>query len=414
MANEATISLCMIVKDESEWIGKCLAAAKGLVGQMVVVDTGSSDNTVEIAKGLGAEVYHFEWNDDTSAARNEGLKHATGDWILVLDADETIAASDFDRIKQLLAGSEYDGYALVQRNYANDTYREDFIWAVNDPYGESKGFTGWVPRLIVRLFRNKPEIRFEGIAHELVEGSIKKSGGKFCAIDIPIHHFKELKSQDYLKAKPGHYRRIGEKKLADEPNNARAWQEMGTVEREAGNFAKAKGYFQKAVELDGSMVEAWQGLGMCCSSLGDVDSAIAAFRKAIELNPEYPTAYFSLGVAYSRLGRLNDARDAIEEGLKRNPNDFNALTNLGAIYEQGGHPEIGAEILQQVVSIDKNNSRAFYNLGVALEKLGRNEEAANAYEKAAGLNYSNKGEALKRAATLRQYSGLGCAGGANA
>ncbi len=385
-----SISLCMIVKNEAEWIGKCLAAAKGLAGQVVVVDTGSSDNTVEITKKLGAEVYSFEWNDDTSAARNESLKHATGDWILVLDADEAISSSDFGRIKKLTADAECDGYALVQRNYTNDTYREDFIWAANDPYGESKDFAGWVPRLIVRLFRNNQRIRFEGIAHELVEPSIEKSGGKYAVSNIPIHHFKELKPQDYLKVKPDHYRRIGEKKLAAEPGNPRAWHEMGTVEREAGNFAKAKEYFEKAIELNPKMVEAYQSVGVCCSSLGDGDGAIAAFRKAIELNPAYPTPYFSLGVAYAEKRMLNEARDAIESGLRLQPGNFNAITNLGAIYEQGGHPEIAVKILQKVVEADKGNARAHYNLAVALEKLGKTDKAEEAYAKAAGLGYKRE------------------------
>ncbi|MBI2141601.1 tetratricopeptide repeat protein [Candidatus Woesearchaeota archaeon] len=399
-----TITLCMIVKNESAWIEKCISSVKGLVDQVIVIDTGSSDDTVEIAKKLGAEVYFFEWNDDTSAARNEGIKHARGDWILVLDADEAIAASDFDKIKRLISDNEYDGYSLVQRNYTNNTYREDFLWTINDTYEESEGFTGWVPRLIVRLFRNRTEIKFEGIAHELVEPSIERSGGKYAVVDVPIHHFKEKKSADYLKAKPEHYRRIGLKKIAADPNNPRSWMEMGTVEREAENFAKAKEYFEKAIELDSKFVEAYQSLGVCLSKLGELDSAIETFKKAVELNEHYPSPYFSLGVAYSRKGMLNAARDVIVEGLKRNPNDFNALTNLGAIYEQGGHPEKAVKILQQVVKVDNSNGRAFYNLGVALEKSNRHKEAAEAYEKAAELNYAKKAEALRRAQVLRSLS----------
>lgn len=399
-----SISLCMIVKNEAEFIERCINSVKGLVNQTVVVDTGSSDNTVEIAKRLGAEVYRFEWVDDFSVARNESLRHAKGDWILVLDADETIAASDLDRIKQLIADNEYDGYALMQRNYTNDTYREDFVWAVNDAYEESSGFTGWVPRLIVRLFRNKPEIRFEGVVHELVEGSIEKSGGKYFPADIPIHHFSALKAASVLAGKPAHYRRTVRKKLAAEPENPRAWHEMGTVEREAENFAKAKEYFEKAIELDDKFVEAYQSLGVCCSRLGELDKAIETFKKAIELNEHYPTPFFSLGVAYHRKGMLNAARDIIVEGLKRKPDDFNAMTNLGAIYEQGGNPEMAVEVLQRVVGIDRSNSRAFYNLGVALEKLGRFAEAVAAYEKAAELNYIKKDEALRRAQVLRSLS----------
>lgn len=396
------ITLCMIVKDEAMWVEKCLNSVKGLVSQVVVVDTGSSDDTVKIAQSLGAEVCRFDWNEDTAAARNEGLKRATGDWILVLDADETLSPADFDRIRLLTQLPEYDGFALVQRNYTNDTYREDFVFAVGDDYEESVGFAGWVPRLIVRLFRNKPEIRFEGIAHEIVEGSITKSGGKYFAADVPVHHFKELKPAAVLAEKVGHYRRMGMRKLNAEPFNPRAWLEMGTVEREAGDFEKAKFYFDGAIEVDQNMVEAWQGLGVCLGKLGDDDGAIAAFRKAIGISPAYPTPYFSLGVAYYRKGQLNDAKDALVEGLRIKPEDYNALSNLGAILEQGGYPEKAVEILQHVVGIDTQNSRAHYNLGVALEKLGRGSEAADAYLKAAGLGYHNSEEALKRARILKK------------
>src|SRR5437762_2853976 len=85
-----TISLCMIAKDEEETIGQSLASARAFVDEMIVVDTGSTDRTVEIAKAAGAKVFHFPWQNDFAAARNAAIEHATGDWILSLDADETL------------------------------------------------------------------------------------------------------------------------------------------------------------------------------------------------------------------------------------------------------------------------------------------------------------------------------------
>src|SRR4051794_40673333 len=82
------LSLCMIVKNESKHLANCLESVEGVVDEIIIVDTGSTDDTVEIAKSYGAKVYHYEWNDNFSDARNESIKYATGDWILVLDADE--------------------------------------------------------------------------------------------------------------------------------------------------------------------------------------------------------------------------------------------------------------------------------------------------------------------------------------
>ncbi|MBI2145577.1 tetratricopeptide repeat protein [Candidatus Woesearchaeota archaeon] len=400
----ATISLCMIAKDEEKHIGNAIGSVKPIVSQVVVVDTGSSDKTAEIAKAFGAEVYGFKWVDDFAAARNESLKYAKGDWVLVLDADETIAAADLEKIKALAASTEFDGFWLVGRYYTNDSYRQDFMSSLNDSYAESRGFAGWVPKLIVRLFRNKPQARFEGVVHESVADSIVRSGGKCVLANVPIHHYAELKGKESYERKAGFYRRLCEKKVVVEPDSPRAWFDLGIVERSALNFEKARECFERVIGLDGRFVEAFQSLGVCRSELGDLDGAIAAFSRAIELNPFYPTPYFSLGVAYARKRMLNEARDAILEGLKRNPSDFNALTNLGAIYEQGGHPEEAVRILQQVVSVDANNARAWYNLGVSLERTGRSLEAAAAYEKSAHLGYFRKDEALGKAAQLRGKS----------
>ena len=81
----------MIVKDEENYLEQCLSSAKGLADEIIIVDTGSKDKTKEIAKKFNAKVFDFKWNDDFSAARNESLKHATKDWILVLDADESLS-----------------------------------------------------------------------------------------------------------------------------------------------------------------------------------------------------------------------------------------------------------------------------------------------------------------------------------
>ncbi|MCH8018826.1 glycosyltransferase family 2 protein, partial [candidate division KSB1 bacterium] len=89
-SKKPSLSLCMIVKNEEEYLQECLESIEDVVDEIIVVDTGSTDRTVEIARQFDAEVHHIPWNDDFAAARNESIKHASGDWILQLDADERL------------------------------------------------------------------------------------------------------------------------------------------------------------------------------------------------------------------------------------------------------------------------------------------------------------------------------------
>lgn len=88
-----TIALCMIVKNEQEYLRRCLDSVKGKVDQIVIVDTGSTDETVNIAKEYTNDIHHMDWNNNFAAARNESIKYATTDYILVLDADEYLEES---------------------------------------------------------------------------------------------------------------------------------------------------------------------------------------------------------------------------------------------------------------------------------------------------------------------------------
>ena len=146
------ISLCMIAKNEQANLKKCLNSVKDLVDEIIIVDTGSTDKTKEIAKKFGAKIVDFKWKDDFSAARNECLKHATKDWILVLDADEAIDENGSKEIKELIK-KEYDAYLLPQINYSSSR-----AIAGLTPSGSSSEISGYYVSMICRLFRNKKRI----------------------------------------------------------------------------------------------------------------------------------------------------------------------------------------------------------------------------------------------------------------
>ncbi len=146
------LSVCLIAKNEEKFLGRCLASVRSLAAQIIVVDTGSTDRTVEIAREHGAEVHEFAWCDDFSAARNEALKYANGDWILMLDADEEFLAEHHRTLQQEMQSTGVMAFRLP----------------IIDEGREQEGCS-YVPR----LFRNAPALFFVGRVHEQVFSSVE-------------------------------------------------------------------------------------------------------------------------------------------------------------------------------------------------------------------------------------------------
>jgi glycosyltransferase involved in cell wall biosynthesis/tetratricopeptide (TPR) repeat protein len=146
------VSVCLITKNEEAFLPQCLRSVRALASQIVVVDTGSTDRTIDIAKEFGAEVHSFAWCDDFSAARNAALEHATGDWVLIIDADEELMPEQAEVIAREIRAATVMGYRLpiIERGH------------------EQEGCS-YVPR----LFRNAPGLFFVGRIHEQVFSSIQ-------------------------------------------------------------------------------------------------------------------------------------------------------------------------------------------------------------------------------------------------
>jgi GT2 family glycosyltransferase/Flp pilus assembly protein TadD len=209
-----TISLCMIVKNEENKIVRSLTSIKPVVDEMIVVDTGSTDRTKEIAKALGAKVYDFKWTDNFSDARNFSISKASGKWILILDADEVISSLDHESLKKLVKihppsipplprgdteGSKGEkgglvAYSFITRNYviAPNTVG----WVANDgSYMMEEAGTGWFAGEKVRLFPNDGRIRFDGPVHERIEPSLEKAEIEIKPCLVPIHHYGMLSKE---------------------------------------------------------------------------------------------------------------------------------------------------------------------------------------------------------------------------
>ena len=194
----------MIAKDEEKWLERCLNSVKDVVDEIIIVDTGSADRTKDIARKFKAKIIDFKWVDDFSAARNESLKHATKDWILVMDADEVIEKKDLEKIKnEIKNADDFSGFSLEQRSYLS-SYFEGAV--KNEPdFDVVKSYEFYIPHFLVRLFKNNLGLAFRHKVHELVEDSIKEKGLKCKKSDAILHHFGSVKDEKLIKAKTEEY-----------------------------------------------------------------------------------------------------------------------------------------------------------------------------------------------------------------
>lgn len=169
-----SISLCMIAKDEAEFIRQALESVKDFVDEIIVVDTGSKDKTIEIATEYGAKIYNSQWKKDFSYHRNEAISKATSDWILTLDCDEVLTDTNKINIKELLnegIDNEIKGINLTITNVINNIEVASFE--------------------ALRLFRNFHDFKYQSPIHEQVITSITSAYGDDSVVDFPliIHHY---------------------------------------------------------------------------------------------------------------------------------------------------------------------------------------------------------------------------------
>ena len=316
MYSMASISLCMIARDEEGFIRKSLGSVAGFVSEIILVDSGSTDRTAEMARELGAKVFDYEWDGSFSSVRNFSISKAAGDWILVLDADETISRKDLERIGQLVESGEWDGISLVQRNYTDNEFLRGFVSCENDVYEESRGFKGYDAVPVVRVFRNDKRISYRRKVHEVVEHSIMEFGGRILRTDIPIHHFKELKKEGVERQKEERYGKLSAEESRAAPKDSKAYFDRGYFFFRKGDFRKAAKLYKKAIERNRSFVDPYFGLVETYVEMKEYKKAIEVTLRVLGISPGLPAAYFNLGELYAGTGEYGKAIEAYEKALQ--------------------------------------------------------------------------------------------------
>jgi len=282
------ISLCMIVRDEQRHLPDCLASCRPLVSQIVVVDTGSNDATPGIAELFGAMVIHHAWRDDFSEARNRGLDAATGDWILVMDADERLSPRDYPLFLQVMEPGKPCAYSMTTRNYCNDAGSiPSRHWMA--PIPRKRLAAAGPPATRSGCF---PVTGGYGLKAWCTSWSKRQLKGRTQRLPPPGSH-PSLRL--FGKGAPGTETRpllsSGKEQTATKGEyDPKALYELAIQAAELERYDEARELWQTLLRLEPDAASAWFNLGYVLIRSGQIDDALAATERALALRPAYRPA----------------------------------------------------------------------------------------------------------------------------
>lgn len=299
------LSACLIVKNEATLLSRCLESIGSFVDEIIVVDTGSTDNTVEIAHRYGAQIYHFVWTDDFSAARNESLRHARGEWILYIDADEVIDAVNAAKIREIINRKDIMAVTIRQcipqpaDNIATAFYSE-----------------------YCRLFRFHPDIRFEGVVHEQILPAIERLGGRILRTDIVLHHWAYAANDEKKQRRAERNLRYLLDELKKMKGDPFIHFNLGMTYKELGQRDAAVRFFHCALEKDDGLIKreliAYTHLNLSKLYLESGDGVRAAHhaRMVATLDTANPLSAYILATLAVTNKQYNEAIFYLETTIK--------------------------------------------------------------------------------------------------
>ena len=351
------LSLSMIVRDEAERIEACLRSVQGFVDEMVVVDTGSQDDTVAIAERLGATVHRIDWPGDFAPARNQALQWVHGDWVLVLDADERLRPEAQEPLRRLMAEPDLLLINLLRQE----------LGALQSPYSN-----------VSRLFRRHPAIHWSRAYHSLVDDSVAELQQREprwriadCSEPALLH---DGYRPELLAAgnKAERLRQAMEAELEQRPNDPYACAKLGSLEVAEGHRQRGIALLRRGLEHcpAGAHPERYELLLhlALAEAEGDPAAAIGLYRQALvsPLSPRLTlAARLNLAALLLLQGQLEDAEQLCRQATTVAPEIGLGWYNLGLIRRRRG--DIGGALAayRQAASLSPDHAETHQNLAVA-------------------------------------------------
>ena len=328
--NPPRLALVMIVRNEGATIARCLRSARDFVDEMILLDTGSTDDTVAIASGLGAKVMHWAWRDDFAAARNEALAQSQADWNLILDGDEWIAG-DGAILRQAIQAQAVEGCFVGRLPVKSQLEASDGDGGIAAP---PACFTSWLPRLLPR------GVRYEGRIHEQPQSDLPRRD-----LQVEIGHDGYLPEQKLRKK--GRNRQLLLLALAEDPENAYLNYHLGKDYDVYNEFSEAIPCYERALRS----VQAGQGwridlivrILVCLRAVGHDDLAYQLAQDEMQNCQQSPDFFFLLAHLNISLARKNPEQ-ALGKYLPMARLSLQFCLNLGerpdiegAVFGRGSH-----------------------------------------------------------------------------
>lgn len=325
----------MIVRDNQDTIRPCLESIRPWVDEIIVVDTGSTDDTPEIVKSYGAKLGYFDWIDDFSAARNVSIDQASGDWIFWMDSDDTISPECGKRLR-----------ALADSNHEDNTL--GYVMQVHCPSRTDNGKQEFTVVDHVKMFRNRDDLRFEGRIHEQVLMNIRRLGGEVVWTDIHVEHSGSDGSLESQRKKNERDLRILRKDLSERPNHPFVLFNFAMTHAEIGEFEEALTWVNKCLDVsqpEESHVRKTLAYQVnCLFQLNRIDEALLASQQARVLYPNDVELLFREAILLHSVGRNPESIERYRSILEQEPDDgfrstdpgiqgFKCRFNLGLVYQ---------------------------------------------------------------------------------
>jgi glycosyltransferase involved in cell wall biosynthesis len=331
-----TVSLAMIVKDEETNLAACLDSARGLFDETVVVDTGSADGTVEVARSFGARVFRFAWCDDFSAARNFGLDQVRTDWVFRLDADDRIPAGQHDPLRAVLDSLRRDRPEAI-------TFR---VEAAGSPGG---------PMVVsdeIRLWPNLPTLRFAGRVHEQIGSSLQGAGVSSRPCDVRLEHLG-YNDAAIVRHKLERNERLILLDLAVYPNNPASLFELGRCRWSLGNPRGAldsllQSLDRMPIEWDLYARVAFRLVVQLHYELGDSPAALAACRTGLARYPDDAHLAAQAADLLAFAGQLDQAAEGYRKVLALGAPDR---------MEAGADPQFRARVAAALAEVEARRAK---------------------------------------------------------